>query len=123
MQSVVQVLDPAEDISLISVRDAKLGMNLFSVSSQSTDDQLEMLIKWSSDEIAKICNRVFAKERVKETLVEFNTDCPRLPLSHFPIRVDDSNTMVVTEDGTELVADVDYIIDVGAGVITKLDGG
>jgi len=121
MQSVVTVIEPAKDISLISLRDAKLGMNLFSTSSQSTDDQLEMMIRWGSSTIADMCNRVLAKEKVSEQLVEFNVDSPRLPLSHFPILTDPAP--VVTENGALLTEGVDYIIDSDSGFLVKLNGG
>jgi len=123
MQSVVTIIEAAKDISLITLRDAKLGMNLFSTSSQSTDDQLEMMIRWSSDTIATMCNRVFAKEKVSEQLVEFNTECPRLPLSHFPIRTGNGISPVVTENGVLLNEGDDYIVDPSGGVLTKTGGG
>ncbi len=125
MQSVVTILEPAKDVSLLTLKAAKLAMNLFSTSSQSTDDQIEMMVAWSSDTVATMCNRVFAQERVSETLLEFTTDCPRLPLSHFPIRLGTDAAPVpitVTEGDAVLERDVDYIVDSNAGVLTKLDG-
>ncbi len=122
MQSVVNVLEPSNDRRLITLKSAKLAMNLFSTSSQSTDDQIDLMVEWASDAVADLCNRVLALERVKETLLEHTSMSPRLPLSHFPIRMEAKYPIVVTEDGTELVADTDYIIDVDVGVITKLDG-
>jgi hypothetical protein len=121
MHSVVTVIEPAKDISILTVKDAKLAMNLFATSSQSTDDQIEMFIRWASDVIGDLGNRVFAKETVKEQLMDTTSSSPRLPLSHFPIRTDPAP--VVMENDVLLVEDVDYIVDSDAGFLVKVSGG
>lgn len=118
MQSSMVVIEPAKDISLITLYEAKLALNLSTSNDTTTDDQLEMLIEWSSAEIAALANRTFAKERVSETFRNVDTYySTRLFLSHWPVH----SIEVVDEDGDTLVADDGYEVDARSGTLTRLN--
>jgi len=116
MQSTLSVIEPAADISLLTLYEARLGMNLASSTDENLDDLIDLLIKWASDEVATECNRIFAKEKLKEVVREIDVYCSRIFLSHYPIvKVD-----TVDENGTLLVEDVDYEIDIRSGRLNRL---
>lgn len=116
MQLTEIIIEAAKDISLLTNYEARLALNLVSSADETTDDLLEMLIEWSSDEIATTCNRTFAKETLKAVYREINTGAKRLQLSHYPV-VDIES---VDSHGNTLVEDVDYEVDWDAGKLTRL---
>jgi len=116
MDITQNVIKPAQDLGFLTSYEARLALNLSSSTDETIDDLLEMLIKWSSDEIAVQCNRVFAKETLIETFREINSGCKRLFLTHYPIVGIDS----VVVGGTTLVSGVDYVMDSDAGKLTRL---
>ena len=119
MRSTVSVISSTNDGSLLTSYEARLGLNLSSSTDETLDDLIEMLVRWSSDEISVICNRVFTKEKVKEVVREIDsTVCRRIYLSHYPI-VDIES---VDCGGTTLDEDVDYEIDVDAGTLNIING-
>lgn len=113
MQSIVEVIQEAADISLISVHDAKIGLNTVSTTG---DEQIELFIKWASAEVARMCNRVFAQETVIETVMEL--EGARVYLSHWPIKT----ITEVSEAGIVLVAGTDYFVDKKEGVLHRSGG-
>lgn len=117
MQLTEIIIEAAKDISLLTNYEARLALNLVSSADETTDDLLEMLIEWSSDEIATTCNRTFAKETLKAVYREINTGAKRLQLSHYPVVEIES---VVDGHGNTLSEDVDYEVDWDAGKLTRL---
>lgn len=117
MQSSLTVVTPAQDISLVSLYEAKLGINLGSSTDTALDDQLELLIEWSSAEIAALCNRTFAQETVIETFHDIGYSNNRLYLSRYPV----TTITAFTEDGEAMVLDTDYRIDKQSGILTRID--
>jgi len=77
---------------LLTLYEARLGLNLLTTSAETLDDQIEMLIRFSSDEIALQCNRTFAKQTVTETFREI-IDAKRIFVANYPIE----NITSVTE--------------------------
>lgn len=119
MQSSLVVETPAQYISLVSLAEAKLGLNLAKSTDKTLDAQIQMLVEWSSDEIAAMCNRVFAKEKVTETFDVAESNA-RIFLSRWPVIADDLES--VTEDGIALTIDVDFLLDTVNGVLTRVGG-
>lgn len=120
MQSTLVVIKESEDDSLLTLYEAKLGLNMFTNSSESLDDQIDMLIGWTSDEIALSCNRTFGKEVVQETFREIviGSNSKRLYLSKYPkIEVES-----IFENGSRIFQDVDFEINDDGGWLTRLDG-
>jgi hypothetical protein len=117
MYSKVSVIKAADDVSLLSLYHARLALNLTG-SNELLDEQVELLVRWSSDEIAACCNRVFAKETVIEAFRDFLADLKRLHLSRWPV----SEITSLTENGTSLVEDSDYELDPENGRVVRLNG-
>lgn len=116
MQSSLTVITPAQDISLVSLYEAKLGMNLASSTDAALDEQLELLIEWASAEISALCNRTFAQETVTETFQDWLPN-NRIYLSRYPV----TTITAFTEDGVSMVVDTDYSIDKESGLLTRID--
>ena len=117
MKTRIKVLQEAEDISLVTLFDLKTALG-FDQSDTTKDDQLELLIKWSSGEIATLCNRVFAQETIEETFRDTNGMTGDLYLSHYPIKQISS----VTDNDAVLTEDIDFEVDVRPGKISSLTG-
>lgn len=117
MQSSLFVITPAQDISLVTLYETKIAMNLTTSNDEILNDQLELMIKWASAEVAVICNRTFAKETVEETYSELDSNgTNRIFLSHYPVIEIDS----VDDGGTVLTEDIDYSVDASSGRLTRL---
>ena len=120
MQSSTFVIEPALDISLVTLYEVKTALGLGTSNDQALDDQLELFIKWASAEVAIMCNRVFAKETVEETYLELDGNgSERIFLSHYPVIEIES---IIDSDGAELEEDVDYNLDMRSGKLTRLGG-
>lgn len=117
MQAVLEVIKEPQDEAILTMYEARLGLNMSS-SSTFQDDQLDMLIKWSSGEIAISCSRVFAKQTVQETFRDFH-DYKRLPLGAYPI----VQVTSVVENGVPLVEGTDYEINADGGTLNRIAGG
>lgn len=115
MQSSVEVVTEAKEIGLITLHDAKIGLNMIIAGTGASDDQVELMIKWASSEIAKLCNRVFAQETVIETILAL--EGPRIYLSHYPVK----QITEVSENGV-ILATTDYNLDAKTGKLTRLGG-
>jgi hypothetical protein len=113
MQTSIEVITEAKEVSLLTLHDAKLGLNL--LSSTLNDDQIGLMVKWASSEIAKLCNRVLAKETLIETILEL--EAPRIYLSHYPIK----EISEISEAGTILTV-ADYNLDAKTGKLTRAGG-
>lgn len=118
MQEITKVITPAEDDSLISMYYARLGLNMQNSTDATVDEQIEMFIRWVSNEISTTCNRTFAREKVEETYRDIAEFATKIWVSHYPIAEIES----VTEDGEALEEDVDYEVDKKNGVLLRLDG-
>lgn len=116
MQSSITVVTPAQDVSLVSLYEAKIGLNLASSTDAALDEQLELLIEWSSSEIAAMCNRVFAQETVVETFQSIGSWNNRTYLSRYPVKT----ISAITEDGVTLTTD-DYTLDKETGLLIRSD--
>jgi hypothetical protein len=118
MQSTVDIITPATSNSLVSVPEAKLALNLSRSVDPVVEDQIEMFIDWSSNEIAAIAGRVFGQETVTETFHTISTefaDCiylNRWPVANIVSIADDSNA--INSSG--------YMLEERTGKITRIDG-
>lgn len=117
MHSIVEVVTPANDISLLTLYEARLALNITTTDSV-LDEKLEMLIRWASDEIASMCNRVFARETVIETVYEIDPNSNRMILSHYPVGI---VTNIDDGDVTGLL-DTEYKINSSDGMLHRRTG-
>lgn len=121
---VVKVLEPPEDIALISLADLKTLLVL-SPTDTSHDAQLEMLIDQNSAAIASECNRVLAREKVRETWrCVAPVCCPdgmcRIWLTRFPVLEADIES-VETPAGS-IIDPSGYELEEDTGKLTLLNG-
>ena len=110
---MITVTTPADDFRLVTPEAAREAL---SITNQGEDDALSRLIERASDVIARECNRVFARETVRE---QFRPDCRSddLLLSRWPVVA----IVTVTENGTQLDTS-EFEINQRTGVLTRLRG-
>lgn len=117
MQSTLVVIKESEDDSLITLYEAKLGLNMFTTGTEGLNDQIEMLIGWTSDEIATSCNRTFGRETVQETFRDVIIGRnKRLYLVKYP----NIEIASVEENGMLLTEDVDFEVEDQGGWLVRL---
>jgi hypothetical protein len=94
----IKVITPATQFAFLTLAEAKAALGI--VTSDATSDaQLQWLIDTNSAVIATLCNRTFAKEKVRET---WRCLLPnRMFLTHWPVKEADIETLTV--GGTPLV--------------------
>jgi len=99
MADVTQkILIEADSHSLISLDEFKVATGM-PAGPSSTDAQTQWLIDTQSHVIARMCNRIFAKETLIETWRDLG--CRRLYLTHWPVKEDDIES--VTTNGTDRI--------------------
>ena len=64
---IVKILTPADTFDLLTPDQARLGLQLPAGDPTSSDEYLSQLITINSDIVSTLCNRVFAREEVRET--------------------------------------------------------
>lgn len=109
----------ASSYDLTSVATVKTEL---SISGSTYDTQLTSYVHVASAAAAQYCNRVLVKETIRD---RFDIDFPRLRFggekslqtSRWPVATISS----LTENGTTLVKDTDYLCDLPTGVLTRLD--
>ena len=101
MADVTQIiLTPAASHALISLDELKIATGM-SAQDTASDEQLQWLIDTQSAVIARLCNRIFAKE----TLIERWRDLGdrRIYLTHWPVK--QSDIARVTTNGADRLND------------------
>jgi hypothetical protein len=83
----VQVLTPATSFDLMTLDEAKLMMGI-ATSDTSDDEQLQLFIDVNSATVMRMCNRIFAREEIRESWRELNGG-DRVFLSHWPVAAAD----------------------------------
>lgn len=110
----VKILIPATEFALMTVAEAKLALGT-SMTNTTSDAQLEWLIDTNSATIARLCNRTFAKEKVRET---WKCQQPRRSfLTHFPVKEADIES--VTTNGFD---NIDYELEEASGKLSIFSG-
>jgi len=84
----IKIIEPADDFDLMTLDELKVSLG---ITDATQDQALEDQIDRYSDVVSVMCNRVFARETVRETWRCFQSDCPgtRLFLSHWPVKEED----------------------------------
>ena len=111
-------ITPATNFDLVTLAEAKLALGI-ATSDTSQDALLTQQITIYSDYIATLCNRVFAKEKMKERWREITHD--RVFLSHYPIAKVDDIESVTRPDGTTLQT-TDYEVELKSGKVGIIGG-
>lgn len=109
----IEVLTPAPDTKLTTVAKVKAMLGI-AVSDTSKDETLDDMIQAASDFAVRYCNRIFAKQTVKESLV--GKGRPDLMVSITPI-------LTLTKvEFDEIEVDDCVILDKEAGFIQRRSG-
>jgi hypothetical protein len=120
MQQILNVITPAPTYDLVTLAEMKMKLNIPSTDT-SRDALLQELISNTSETIATMCNRVFAKETVDETFYQLEDEycgappTQRLYLSRWPVAFADIETM--TQDGVDLLATTTWILEQATGTL------
>src|SRR6516165_5745401 len=88
---IINILTPGKNFDLITLNEAKL-MTGMSLTDTSADAQMQLFIDVSSTQVMVMCNRTFAKERVREEWRELSSHL-RIFTSHWPIKAADLETV------------------------------
>lgn len=87
VDTIIKILEPAATFDLMTLDELKKMMSI-DPSDTTQDGQLQEFITQYSDVISVMCNnRVFAREKVKETIRCLMSR--RVYLSHFPVKEED----------------------------------
>jgi DNA-binding transcriptional regulator YdaS (Cro superfamily) len=84
---IITVLTPATSFDLMTLSEAKMLMGI-SPADTTQDTALQFFIDVNSQIIARLCNRTFAREEVREEWRELNGGTRIFP-SHWPIQSGD----------------------------------
>src|SRR5262245_15286504 len=87
----IKILTPATNFQLLTLDELKIALGI-ATGDASSDPQLTQWIDWYSAYVSQVTNRVFAKEKVRETWRCLNS-CGRLFLSHWPVKEADIETV------------------------------
>jgi hypothetical protein len=110
----IEVVRPAESYDLLTLNEAKLLMGI-SPTDTSGDEQLQLFIDINSATIARMCNRIFAKETVRESWRDVGNR--RIFLSHWPVLIADVES-VESPEGTVLDP-ADWELEESSGKISN----
>src|SRR5262245_29521371 len=83
---VIKILTPATNYSFMTIDEVKTLLTGVAITSAS-DQQLQMWVDQSSATIQRMCNRIMAREEVRETWRDLGSR--RVFLSHWPVKEDD----------------------------------
>jgi hypothetical protein len=81
---IITVLTPAVNFDLMTLDEAKLLMGM-STTDTSDDAQLSLFVDMNSATVMRLCNRIFAREEVREEWRKLNGGHRIFP-SHWPIK-------------------------------------
>ena len=109
----IKVLEPATSFALMTLDEIKLMLGVASGDTAS-DAQLQQLIDWYSAYVSQIANRVFAREKVRETWRDLQGR--RVFLSHWPVK--EADIVSVEAPYGTLMAGTDYELEEGSGKLS-----
>jgi hypothetical protein len=112
----IKIITAATSFDLMTLEELKTSM---AIHDASLDAQLSELITRYSDVVATSCNRVFAREQVRETWRCLGSEwcpAPRVFLSHWPVKEDDI-LLVESPRGT-IVHPGDWELEERSGKLT-----
>jgi hypothetical protein len=110
---IIKVLTPADSFALLKLSELKIMLGI-AETDETSDDQLKQMIDWYSAYVSVVANRVFARERVRETWRSLQGN--RIFLSHWPVKEDDIES-VEAPRGT-LQPEIDYELEEASGKLS-----
>jgi hypothetical protein len=106
----VKILTPATSFALMTLAELKVALGI-PTSNTTSDAQLQLMIDTSSATAARLCNRVFAKEKVLESWR--CQQSRRTFLSHWPVKESDIES--VTTNGFD---NIDWELEEASGKLS-----
>jgi hypothetical protein len=82
VDTIIKIITPAPTYDILDLEELKDMLGILDTDT-SQDEQLQMYITQYSDVISRICNRVFAREEVRETVRCLQPS--RYYVSHWPL--------------------------------------
>jgi hypothetical protein len=119
MQQILNVITKSDTYDLVTLAEMKMKM-FIPTTDTSKDALLQELITNISETIAKMCNRVFAYEKVDESYYQLSDDCytQRLYLSRWPVVKTDIETFMQNQiDISSWLADGTCVLEEETGTI------
>jgi hypothetical protein len=113
---ILKTLTPAQNFNLLTLDEAKL---MLGVITTAEDASITLLIETFSDVVATLCNRVFAKETMQETVRCLQPN--RYFVSHYPLAAESDVSSVECPRGTVLDPST-YEIELKSGKIEFYGG-
>ena len=112
----VKVLTPATSFALMTLAEAKIALGILP-EDVSQDDTLTFLIDQQSSVVSVLTNRVFARERVRETWRYIGGY--RIFLQHWPVNEADIESI---EAGGILLDPSEYEVEEASGKVSNFNG-
>jgi hypothetical protein len=118
----IDVLEPAvgfpdgEERSFVTLKEAKLFLGLREDDTEN-DELLKMQIAINSAVIMRVCNRVFARQKVAESWRDLGSR--RLFLTHWPVKREDIESV---RSGARTVAPGGYELEEQSGKLSNFFG-
>jgi hypothetical protein len=116
---IITVLTPATSLDFVTLDEAKMLLGL-SLTDTTDDAQLQLFIDMNSATVMRMCNRIFAREQVREEWRELNGGCRLFP-SHWPIGATDILS-IESPIGTVLDPSM-YELEQESGKVEFMSGG
>lgn len=116
MRTILTVITPAPsyDLTVLATLKNELG-----ITDTASDIALSALIVQASGVVTEITGRVWAQEEVSEKFyLDWGENVPSLLLERRPV----SAIASITENGSVLVEDVDYVVDYRRGMVHRING-
>jgi len=114
----IKVLDAAKSFDLVTIEEAKLLLGM-SATDSSDDAQMKLFINIASAAVAARCNnRVFAREKVRESWRDVGDR--RVFLSHWPVKEEDIES--VESPGGTVLGSSSYELEEASGKVSCFGG-
>jgi hypothetical protein len=115
MDAIVKILTPATSFDFLTLDELKMLLGI-SLTDTTKDTLLQAQLDSTGDTIARMCNRVFAREEIEETVYDLGGR--RLFLSHWPIAEADIES--VTANGADVTG---WVIEERSGKLENIVDG
>jgi hypothetical protein len=116
---IITVITPATNFDLMTLNEAKLFGGI-ALTDTTDDEQTQLFLDINSATIMRMCNRILARQEVREEWRELNGGCRIFP-SHWPIQPGDIET-IESPIGTVLDPSA-YELEPESGKVELMSGG
>lgn len=122
MTSITTVITAASSYDLTKLDVVK---DELAITDNQSDTTLKRYLAWASVALAKECDRVFPVETVEQkvwpaqALSPLSSGFQVMQLSRWPV----VEVVSLTDDGTALVENADFVVDAESGQVMRLSGG